>query len=95
MLKFGIYNHPVHFLFLPVFPSMVNQHGNVLVDGVIVVVDGMKTRRAALSKAIRELEAAGARILGAVLNRARPDKHGGGYYVTDSERKRGRLKGTR
>ena len=66
-----------------------------LVDGVIVVVDGMKTRRAALSKAIRELEAAGARILGAVLNRARPDKHRGGYYVTDSERKRGRLKGTR
>jgi len=66
-----------------------------MVDGVIMVVDAIKTRRAALVKAIRELEAAGARILGAVLNRARPDKHRGGYYVQDSERKRGRLSGTR
>ena len=66
-----------------------------LVDGVIVVVAGVKARRAGESDAVRELEAAGARILGAVLNRARPDKHRGGYYVTDSERKRGRLKGTR
>lgn len=49
-------------------------------DGVILVVDATKTRRAALTKSIRSLESGGARILGTVLNRARPDRHRNEYY---------------
>lgn len=49
-------------------------------DGVILVVDATKTRRAALAKSIKSLESGGARILGTVLNRARPDRHRSEYY---------------
>lgn len=49
-------------------------------DGVILVVDATKTRRAALTKSIKSLESGGARILGTVLNRARPDRHRSEYY---------------
>ena len=49
-------------------------------DGVILVVDATKTRRAALEKSIKSLESGGARILGTVLNRACPDRHRSEYY---------------
>ncbi|WP_341935624.1 polysaccharide biosynthesis tyrosine autokinase [Microbacterium sp. LWO14-1.2] len=49
-------------------------------DGVILVVDATKTGRAALAKSIKSLESGGARILGTVLNRARPDRHRSEYY---------------
>ncbi|MGM7679306.1 polysaccharide biosynthesis tyrosine autokinase [Microbacterium sp. A94] len=49
-------------------------------DGVILVVDATKTRRAALAKSIKSLESGGARILGTVLNRAKLDRHRSEYY---------------
>lgn len=50
-----------------------------IVDGVILVV-GTSTRRAALTKSVRTLQAAGARILGTVLNRVKPDRSQKAYY---------------
>lgn len=52
-----------------------------LADGVLLVVDASKTRRAALAQNMKTLEMGGARILGTVLNRARPVRHRGRYYA--------------
>ncbi|MET4099771.1 capsular exopolysaccharide synthesis family protein [Agrococcus sp. UYP10] len=54
-----------------------------LADGVVIVVDASKTRRPQLANTIRSLESAGGRILGIVLNRARPSKHRNTYYADD------------
>lgn len=51
-----------------------------LADGVILVVDARRTRRAGLAKSVRSLETAGGRILGTVLNRARRDRRRDPYY---------------
>ncbi|WP_413319369.1 polysaccharide biosynthesis tyrosine autokinase [Agrococcus sp. 1P02AA] len=61
------------------------------VDGVVVIVDARKTRRAQLANTIRSLEAAGGRILGIVLTKARPAKQTA-YYVQTAEPKRFRRK---
>lgn len=50
------------------------------VDGVILVVDASKTRRAALSKSMKSLQSSGARVLGTVLNRTKRDRSQGEYY---------------
>jgi capsular exopolysaccharide synthesis family protein len=50
-----------------------------LVDGVVVVAN-TSTRRAALAKCMKSLEGAGARILGTVLNRTKPDRGQKSYY---------------
>jgi len=52
-----------------------------LVDGVLLVVDATKTRRAALAQSMKILEMGGARILGTVLNRARPARRRDRYYA--------------
>ena len=54
-----------------------------LADGVVVTVDARRTRYAHLVKSLNTLEAGGARILGTVLNRARPDRSRAGYYAED------------
>lgn len=51
-----------------------------LADGVVVTVDARHTRHAQLVKSLKALEAGGARILGTVLNRARPDRSRVDYY---------------
>ncbi|MGP9745365.1 polysaccharide biosynthesis tyrosine autokinase [Brachybacterium sp. AOP29-B2-41] len=51
-----------------------------LADGVILVVDAGRTRRAALAKSLRSLETGGGRILGTVLNRARRERRREPYY---------------
>lgn len=51
-----------------------------LSDGVVVTVDARRTRRAQLVRSMKSLEGGGARILGAVLNRARPDRSRAEYY---------------
>lgn len=51
-----------------------------LSDGVVVTVDARRTRHAQLLRSMRSLEAGGARILGTVLNRARPDRSRAEYY---------------
>lgn len=51
-----------------------------LVDGVILVVDASKTRRAALTKSMKSLESSGARVLGTVLNRTKRDRTQSEYY---------------
>lgn len=52
-----------------------------LTDGVLLVVDATKTRRAALAQSMKTLEMGGARILGTVLNRARPVRGRDRYYA--------------
>lgn len=52
-----------------------------IVDGVLLVVDATKTRRAALAESMKSLELGGARILGTVLNRARPARRRDRYYA--------------
>ncbi len=47
-------------------------------DGVLLVFDSQKTRKAALRRAARDLESVGARVLGTVMNNAKVQK--GGYY---------------
>lgn len=54
-----------------------------LADGVVLTVDASSTRRAKLVKSMNTLEAGGARILGTVLNRARPDRSRAAYYAED------------
>lgn len=56
-----------------------------IVDGVILTVDATRTRRAALSKSVKMLENSGARMLGTVLNRARPGRRQDGYYAEDQD----------
>lgn len=56
-----------------------------IVDGVLLVVDATKTRRAALAETKRSLELGGARILGTVLNRARPARRRDNYYSEKQE----------
>lgn len=51
-----------------------------LVDGVLLVVDASKTRRAPLAQSMKTLKMGGARILGTVLNRARPVRRRDRYY---------------
>lgn len=52
-----------------------------LADGVLLVVDATSTRRAALARSMKTLEMGGARILGTVLNRARPARRRDRYYA--------------
>ena len=52
-----------------------------IADGVLLVVDAMQTRRAALAESMKSLELGGARILGTVLNRARPVRRRDKYYA--------------
>lgn len=54
-----------------------------LADGVVVTVDARRTRRAQLVKSMNTLEAGGARILGTVLNRARPNRSRAAYYAEE------------
>lgn len=54
-----------------------------LADGVVVTVDARRTRHAHLVKSMKTLEAGGARILGTVLNRARPDRSRAAYYAQE------------
>lgn len=54
-----------------------------LADGVLLVVDATSTRRAALAKSMKTLEMGGARILGTVLNRARPARRRERYYAEE------------
>ena len=54
-----------------------------LADGVVVTVDARRTRHAQLAKSMKTLEAGGARILGTVLNRARPDRSRAAYYAEE------------
>lgn len=54
-----------------------------LVDGVLLVVDATGTRRAALAESMKTLEMGGARILGTVLNRARPARRRDRYYAEE------------
>jgi capsular exopolysaccharide synthesis family protein len=56
-----------------------------LVDGVVLVVDASRTRRAQLAKAIQSLEASGGRILGIVLNRAKTRRGSDVYYRAVTE----------
>jgi len=51
-----------------------------LVDGVILVVDAMRTRRDAAAKAKKVLEASGAHTLGVVINRFKPRSGSYRYY---------------
>lgn len=52
-----------------------------LVDGVVIVVDASKTRRPQLANTVRSIESAGGRILGIVLNKARPPRRRHTYYT--------------
>lgn len=54
-----------------------------LADGVVVTVDARHTRHAQLVKSLKALEVGGARILGTVLNRARPDRSRAVYYAEE------------
>lgn len=63
-----------------------------LVDGVVIVVDTSKTRRAQLAQTVRSIESAGGRILGIVLNKSRASSHRNTYYadIPESNRRRSR-----
>jgi capsular exopolysaccharide synthesis family protein len=61
---------------LPVADSLVLAS---YVDGVLLVVDGQRTRRAALVQARGALDQIGARVLGVVLNNVDPSKVGADY----------------
>lgn len=54
-----------------------------LVDGVILVVDAAKTRRALVEESVKSLRSGGARILGTVLNRTRRDRRQSDYYTDE------------
>ena len=56
-----------------------------LADGTIITVDAQKTRRASLAQTTKILTGGGARILGTVLNRARPVRDREGYYSETRE----------
>lgn len=60
------------------------------VDGVVLVLDSRRTRRGPLRTSVANLEAAGGRILGVILNKTRPARGEGAYYgQTQSRRHRG------
>lgn len=50
------------------------------VDGVLLVFDARGTRKGALRRSIRRLEAVGANLLGTVMNNVRPSE--GSYYLS-------------
>lgn len=54
-----------------------------LADGVLLAIDARRTRRSSLAKTTKVLEGAGARVLGTVLNRAKPERAREGYYAED------------
>lgn len=54
-----------------------------LADGVLLTIDARRTRRVSLAKTTKILEGGGARVLGSVLNRARPERSRDGYYAED------------
>ena len=60
-----------------------------IVDGVLLVVDATRTRRVALAETRKSLELGGARILGTVLNRARPAHRRDKYYAEKEGASRG------
>lgn len=67
-----------------------------MVDGIVIVVDASKTRRAQLANAVRSIESAGGQILGIVLNKVKAPRHRESYYVqTPQKRRRGGRSGTR
>jgi capsular exopolysaccharide synthesis family protein len=55
-----------------------------LMDGVVVVVDASRTRRAQLANSVRILQGSGARILGVVLNKAKVARRRRSYYAEDA-----------
>ncbi|MDX2377457.1 polysaccharide biosynthesis tyrosine autokinase [Microbacterium sp. LRZ72] len=55
-----------------------------MVDGVVVVIDASRTRRAQLASALRMLDGAGARLLGVVLNKTRAPRRRRSYYSEDA-----------
>ncbi len=61
-----------------------------LVDGVVIVVDASKTRRAQLRSAIHTLEGAGATIMGVVLNKVKMPRGRPTYYTTHASNTRTR-----
>ncbi len=54
-------------------------------DGVLLVLDSQSTRKSAVRKAVRSLEAVGARVLGTVMNNV--DKTRAGYYYQSYTRR--------
>jgi capsular exopolysaccharide synthesis family protein len=54
-----------------------------LADGVLLAIDARRTRRSSLARTTKVLEGSGARILGTVLNRAKPEHSREGYYAED------------
>lgn len=56
-----------------------------IVDGVVLTVDATRTRRAALSRSVKMLDSSGARMLGTVLNRVKPERSREGYYEEDPD----------
>jgi len=68
-------------------PALSVADANLLasqVDGVILVVDAVSTRRTPLTHAIASLESAGGRIVGVVLNKVRASRQGSAYYSQDA-----------
>ncbi|HRL48590.1 MAG TPA: polysaccharide biosynthesis tyrosine autokinase [Propioniciclava sp.] len=57
-----------------------------LVDGAIVVVDATKTHRSQLAAALESFRAAGGRMIGVVLNKARRPRRADAYYAESSRR---------
>lgn len=63
-----------------------------LVDGVVIVVDASRTRRAQLRASIQTLEGAGAKILGVVLNKVKMPRGRPTYYTTHTTDTHGRTR---
>jgi capsular exopolysaccharide synthesis family protein len=57
-----------------------------IVDGVIVIVDARRTRRAQAAQTVRDLEAGGARVIGMVLNNVRQPRASRSKYYQDAGR---------
>lgn len=55
-----------------------------MLDGVVVVVDASRTRRAQLANSVGILQSSGARILGVVLNKAKAPSSRRSYYTEDA-----------
>ena len=64
----------------PIIPVADGLIVGPLADGVLVVADAYNTSRPSLAETHRRLEQVRARIIGAVLNRARADLGYGTYY---------------
>jgi capsular exopolysaccharide synthesis family protein len=50
-----------------------------LADGTVFVVDGSRVGRSTISQALRQLDNAGAHVIGAVYNNLDPSQHGSEY----------------